>query len=188
MTPKSSDVATTDTADSAVDAWGGYATFDALAEGADSTASRDVYTSADDKDKLIGVPFVITSIVFRPSDKKQDGDYVSCEATTRDNAQIVVNDGSTGIRRQVAQYGEFKGWWKIPELDASTTSDIKSKYDLGVHLWEFTKGDVESRYTEDGSGDLTVTVKSRVQLLAKKGLRRSDYDGPAGKATTFYLA
>lgn len=184
MSPKSSDVATADDGGSAMEAWNDeYATYESLSEGADETLSRDTYTSADEKDELIGVPFVITGITFRPSDKKEGGDYVSLEATTKDNERIVINDGSTGIRRQIVAYAAFKKWLKPAE--PKDGDDVKSPLDLPVGRCEFGEG-TDVKFAEDGG--MTVNIVTPFRLRAKKGLRRSDYDGPTGKATTFYLA
>lgn len=55
----------------------------------------------EDKDTLIGKPFLITA--WR---ENQDGDYgsfVSVMAITQDDRRIVFNDGSTGIRLQLQE-------------------------------------------------------------------------------------
>lgn len=51
-----------------------------------------------DKDQLVKVPFVILSMDFNEGDQ---GPYVSFLAVTSDDRKFVVNDGGTGIYRQL---------------------------------------------------------------------------------------
>lgn len=60
----------------------------------------------DDKDRLIKQPFVMVSWTFNKSDsvKDENGDpreFVSIEAVTKAGERFVINDGSTGIYRQL---------------------------------------------------------------------------------------
>jgi hypothetical protein len=60
-------------------------------------------TTQVDKDMLIGVPFVITEWLNRPSQGM--GEYVVVRATTREG-KVVFADGSTGIKEQLIAFAE----------------------------------------------------------------------------------
>ncbi len=60
-----------------------------------------------EKEDLLSVPFIITRLTFRTSDKSE-AEYVSVEATTVKNEHVVFNDGSTGIRRQLVLWAMDK--------------------------------------------------------------------------------
>lgn len=151
--------------------------FDELSVGADETQSRDIA----DKSELVGVPFVITAARFSRSEKG-NGDFVSLEITTQDNRMLVVNDGSTGIRRQVVAYMTHKRW--ISPGEGDETGKV-TRYDNPCNLWSFNDGPVEYRISDTGEPSAVV---SPMRLLARKGLRSSTYNGPNGEATTYYLA
>lgn len=57
----------------------------------------------DDKESLIGVPFVVVNVKFNEGD---NGDFVSVEGITLDNRHIVINDGGTGIAGQAVELHE----------------------------------------------------------------------------------
>lgn len=65
-----------------------------------------------DKDKLIGVPFMIADVRFWHSDK-YDREAVSVmlltKTTIEDKDHFVINDGSTGIYEQVKQMVQSSG-------------------------------------------------------------------------------
>ena len=52
----------------------------------------------DEKNTLIGVPFVILSWTFSEGD---NGEFVSLRIVTRTDRKLIINDGSTGIHDQV---------------------------------------------------------------------------------------
>jgi hypothetical protein len=52
------------------------------------------------KARLVGVPFAILEWRFNDGDM---GTFVSCMLVTKANEKLVMNDGSTGIRDQLAQ-------------------------------------------------------------------------------------
>lgn len=54
-----------------------------------------------DKDRLIGTAFIVLSMDFNDGDQ---GAFVSFLAVTEDGAKYVVNDGSTGIYKQLEEY------------------------------------------------------------------------------------
>lgn len=65
----------------------------------------------DDKNKLIGVPFVAVKIQENKSELNDGGLFVSLFVVTEDGRKYVVNDGSTGIFAQVQEL-----WKRKPEL------------------------------------------------------------------------
>jgi hypothetical protein len=118
------------------------------------------------KSELFGVPFIIRRVVFRGATPTRD--YVSVEAVAKDKGNIVFNDGSTGIKRQIIEYLASRGHLSIPEsdLDANPDQQIAA---------------VDENIAFD------------ILLHCPRGLRASEYtveSGPAAgeTATTFYLA
>lgn len=65
----------------------------------------------DDKNRLIGVPFVAVKIDQHDSDKSDLGKFVSLHVVTQDGRKYIVNDGSTGIYAQIQEL-----WTRKPEL------------------------------------------------------------------------
>lgn len=125
------------------------------------------YALADKKD-LLGLPFIITGVTFRyarVNDKKEAVDYVSLEAVTMHNAAIVLNDGSTGVRRQVVQYLQSLG-----------------AIDEGVDADAVVATDPETPIEFD-----LVNASDLHPLRCPRGLRKSDYENEFGAATTYYL-
>ena len=59
----------------------------------------------DNKDRLIGVPFVILSWRFNDGDYEtapgEKGVFVSCEVVTKHGEKYIINDGGSGICRQL---------------------------------------------------------------------------------------
>lgn len=154
----------------------------------------------DAADKLMGVPFIITRAVFRegvqrPGVSYRD-DYVSCEAIVapaevlKDRArrgrldldtisvdpgeQIVFNDGSTGIYRQMVQYLYLKMLLALPDPLVMEGGKGVCSFDLPRSQW--TKG------AEDG------TAGFNIRLKCPRGLRYSDYTNeynPDGSRTRY---
>lgn len=58
-----------------------------------------------DKDRLIGVQFIILSAVFSEGDYKREdgttGTFVSLRIVTKDGGKFIVNDGGSGIHDQI---------------------------------------------------------------------------------------
>jgi hypothetical protein len=92
------------------------------------------------KERLIGVPFVITRVTFRPGDASPD--YVSCECTVGDteacleavsrgwvpnvtgiehfpfkaDERVVFNDSSTGVRRKIVEMLHTAGMIDVGDM------------------------------------------------------------------------
>lgn len=68
----------------------------------------DGFSVLENKETLIGTPFIIVQSVFRDGDY---GPYVSCHVVTQDGRKLILNDGSTGVRDQIAML-----WERKPEM------------------------------------------------------------------------
>lgn len=58
------------------------------------------FSVVDNKERLVGVPFLILEARFNESDMS-DEPFVSLTAVTKNNEKVIINDGSTGIRAQM---------------------------------------------------------------------------------------
>lgn len=76
--------------------------FDAIAE-AESTGKVSESGVVENKDDLVGVPFIVLSAKVRDGDH---GPYMSAIIMLRDNSTLILNDGSTGIQTQLGAYLE----------------------------------------------------------------------------------
>lgn len=140
-----------------------------------SSADLDVVEGRDIavKDALIGVAFIATKATFYPG---IGGDFVTLEILTRDGVEMVVNDGGTGIRRQVVAYLKAKGLVDVGPAHPK----YENPDDKPVELWPVVAHQEQA-------------VKGfEIKLLAKRGLRKSEYaaDKESGRTegTTYYLA
>ncbi len=123
-----------------------------------------------DKATLIGVPFIIIGITFRYGGlfaDRRPRDYVSVEAVTKDNAPIVFNDGSTGIRRQLVQYLGSVGL--LPNGNVEDPDTVIVGVEGMTHAAHMTEG--------------------MRPLACPRGLRVSEYENEYTKeGETYYLA
>lgn len=151
----------------------------------------------DIADELVGVPFLITRVVFRPGkvdphDKTRRLAYVSCESVIADEAyiarrkinldakpflpndHIVVNDGSTGIYRQVLAVMESQGFIILPEGPVAGPKG-ETRYDTPPSEWvEMPAGEAwMAEATSDDAGFLYYAAD--VRIFAPRGLRLSEY-------------
>lgn len=156
------------------------------------------------KAALIGVPFAVLGVTYR--DGISEGDvrrvnYVSVEVLTADaetlkdrlqrgsiptpiligpEETLVINDGSTGIARQVTEILHQAGFINIGEVGDETGGEMgQSPYDRYRDDWISGK-----EHAEEG-------IKGYPLFFCPRGLRQSEYDNPKNpkiKATTFYLA
>jgi hypothetical protein len=172
--------------------------WDALTGSADEVVGHELI-SGEAADKLIGVPFVITRVIFRegvqrPKTPYRD-DYVSCEAVVAPQEilvqrarrgrldldeisvdpgeHIIFNDGSTGIYRQIVQYLEAKGLIRLPD-GPDVGGKGESRFDLPRTQWD--------------EGDEAATSGINIRLLCPRGLRYSEYTNeynPDGSKTRY---
>jgi len=96
---------------------------------ADVQELGDGFALLDNKDTLIGVPFIILQSVFRKGDY---GPYVSCHVVTQDGRKFIINDGSAGIRDQISMLWERKPETKGKPI-ACRNGLRKSTYNHPVH-------------------------------------------------------
>jgi len=166
---------------------------------ADEVVGRELI-SGEAADKLIGVPFMVTKVVYRDGIQRPKvpykSDYVSCEAivaplavlqkrvnmgrldlskiSVEPGEQIVFNDGSTGIYRQVTEYLHVKGFIRLPEPLIRTGPMGDTSFDLPRSQWE--------------SGGPEATAGISVRLFCPRGLRYSEYEtdySPDGAKTRY---
>jgi hypothetical protein len=93
--------------------------FDAVLDGlrdtdADVLMAQDYVGSGGellkDKDRLVGVPFIILQWSFNESDDFEDNIFVSCQILTKHRERFVINDGTKGgIRDQLLSISSETG-------------------------------------------------------------------------------
>lgn len=155
----------------------------------------------ENKSELIGVPFIVIGLIFRPGFPRAggEGDYLSLEAVIADkdtlnsypiraqlpkpveelavwpNEPIVFNDGSTGIRRQMAELLHGAGLINVgkPRKD-------ENPFDRPYQMWE---AGAELATT----GIVASPTGEKFRYVAPRGLRRSDYEWNDKPATTYYI-
>lgn len=181
-------------------------TWDDLSGAADTVLGADL-VSTDEAlfDALVGVPFLITRVVYRPSEygTSQERNYVSVEAVIAPEhilkrrrvnteglpfdpeSQVVFNDGSTGIARQITAYLYATGRISLPDPIHAEGKAGESSYDLPVSQWPDVHAG-ELRFTPTGQAVYICDVR----LSCPRGIRISDgYDFEGGKdGKTRYLA
>lgn len=135
----------------------------------------------DEKHTLVDIPIAVTTIRFSKSDKGRfaegiDRDKVTLEIVTFDDRKIVINDGSTGIRRQIVQKLQDKGFIDVGQAHMSQPDG--NPFDKPMNLWLMGEDAAKAGF------DLT-----GMEWVYPRGLRSSEYDHPEfGEAETFYLA
>lgn len=135
----------------------------------------------EDKEELRGVPFAVVRATFRPT-ALSTSEYVSVYAIAKNLGNIVFNDGSTGIRRQVLDYLIAKQI-AVPNFEM-TTADSP----IGQFQWNLPA--LESL---DKDGCAIIDIPFERPLATPRGLRVSEYDwenpdtGKTQKAKTYYL-
>lgn len=183
---------------------------------ADEVEGFDLLTS-EHKHRLIGVPFVIIGATVREgiTQDGRRSNYWSLEIVTADeptlkervsrgrvtdptgkpleaalvgpNETLVINDGSTGIGRQITEYLHRKGLISVGVISDDTATGGaagESPYDRYHEEWPY------------GADKATAGLNYRnagLTLVCPRGLRVSEYDNPRDptgktKSYTYYLA
>jgi hypothetical protein len=132
--------------------------------------------AGDEETGAKGTAFIITGFTMR--DGATETGYVSVEAVTGNETDIVFNDSGTGVRDQLEDYLVGKGMISRPSR-RSPWSD-----------WEIL--DTERVQRRVSSKGVTTLVVSDVALYVKGGLRVSSYEYTDAKglkipAKTYYL-
>lgn len=142
------------------------------------------------KSLLAGVPFMIIGIAFRYSDTGERDDYASLTIVAKDIGDAILNDGSTGIRRQIMDYCLGKRFCK-PSADTKVLDPDAKLGDYPAEAFDWT---MPAQIRFDQGSHFNVVIDG-LTLNAPRGLRRSDYEmedpnkpGKTIKATTWYLA
>jgi hypothetical protein len=151
-----------------------------------------------ERDTLIGVPFMVTKVTYR--DGKGEfapgtrNDYISFEGVIPPRAvldqmkkipdlgpyapeeEIVFNDGTTGLYRQMTMWLHQNGYIKVDETTGELSDRGKrgtSAFDQPREMWE--------------EGETAGSEGIDVAMFAQRGLRVSRYEGPNGPAETYYF-
>lgn len=163
-------------------------------------------------DQMIGVPFMILGLTFRPGSylragTEVNGDYVSIELLTGPQHQIdkavrrgrmtadqaawfdpeerlVINEAGTGAYRQLVSQLETWGWIVLPDGPADGRLG-DSRFDTPVSSWQLNPEIGEVRISSSGYP----TVAYSVRIVCPRGLRSSDYENEYTKTGhTRYIA
>jgi hypothetical protein len=144
-------------------------------------------------DELVGVPFAVTRITFRPGKvhpvTKRLQAYCSMEAVIaplailekrkinlavkpfRPEDMVVLNDGSTGLYRQCVQYLAGREFIVLPDGPEDGPKGF-CRYDMAPHEWEDIKVGEYSHDADTGFINYSVNIK----LRADRGIRLSTYE------------
>lgn len=157
-----------------------------------------------DQAALVGVPFIVTGVTVREGVPQKDGkntirtNYLSIELIVADKPtllryiemgrlapnvaknfepceQLVFNDGSTGVARQVVS--------KLHETGAITVPDGSNDGPMGTSRWDIHRSKWNAGWTEDNP-DLHFP---NLAWSAPRGLRVSGYTNDFGDAETYYI-
>lgn len=150
--------------------------FDALLAASESDMDVLITREVYDKESLVGVPFFVTGVKFNPG--KNNSDFCSLEITPQGMDPGVINDGGTGIRRQIVQMLVTKGIVDVGDAVIDPASGEKfNPLDNPISLWR--KGN-ESAH-DPGFGPFN--------FLIPRGTRVSTYVHPTeGDSATWYLS
>lgn len=156
-------------------------------------------------DALVGVPFVITRLVFRKGILRSNGvqgAYVSCEAVIAPKdvlvkrrvdlntlpfdpgASVVFNDGSTGMYRQILGYLVARGMVEVPDTLPEAGSYGETRYDIPPNGWSAVNAG-EVQFEPDGWANYSVNIR----LACPRGIRLSEYENdfnPNGSKTRYF--
>lgn len=165
------------------------------------------------KPVLEGIPFGILGVTFREGfsraikGQKLKGDYASVTVMIADERALdmsgvdwknrgvkpldvrIVNDGGTGIRRQICRYLHTRSYAVVTTASDDEISEGgalgESDFDIPVGLWsEILKGEISTN--EDGTKVYEVGFDRMV--ISNRGLRVSKYTNDEGENETWYLA
>jgi hypothetical protein len=183
-------------------------TWEDLIRDADEVFGADL----EEGDNLIGMPFAVVKMTFRPGDfasakTGEKGTYVSLDAIVGDNASIaralrrkritpeqastydpgehlVFNEGGTGVYRQAVNYLEARERIRIASDLPPEGAYGESRFDVSPEHWTVAEG-TEQRTDELGRP----TLGFHVRLVCPRGLRASDYENEYTKSgRTRYFA
>ena len=187
--------------------------FDSFSAMAEEALEVQGYELAKDDvaDALEGVPFLITKVTFRPgfpdpSNKARKLAFVSCEIVIADEEflsrrkksldgkpflpgdHVVLNDGSTGVYRQVVAALETAGYIELPE-GPTEGSYPTTRYDTPPGEWTTIHVGTRERGEVGTSTEGFDTYECDVRILAPRGLRISEYSNDyTADGKTRYLA
>lgn len=166
---------------------------------------------------LEGIPFGIISATYREGfartikGNKLKADYVSLEIMIADEKALnesgvdwknrgikpldirILNDGGTGIRRQMTRYLHVRSYAMITSVGEDMITESgklgESDYDIPFAYWVKIFKGVMSK-TVDGKDNI-YEVEFERMVISNRGTRSSKYENPEKKGeivTTWYLA
>lgn len=185
---------------------GGQISFADATANSDAIDSGQLYTG-EDLEHFRGVQFAVVGGTFREGfereigGKKEKGDYVSLECIVGDAKAnktvdfdskpfgpldvVRINDGSTGIRRQIVKYLHLRNLVRVvPEgQELTETGSLgESTYDLPVGLWANV---MVGELGVNEEGEVSFEFEIPGLFLVKRGIRSSTYKASkTGKMTT----
>jgi len=165
---------------------------------------------------LEGIPFGVLSVTYREGFTRNvkgqafKGDYVSMEVLIADENALnasgidwknrgikpldvrVLNDGGTGIRRQMTRYLHVRSYAVVTNVPEEQIKEVgklgESDFDIPFAFWDsVNKGEMSK--AQDNTNVYEVEFDRMV--IANRGTRPSRYENPEKKGeiiTTWYLA
>jgi hypothetical protein len=170
----------------------------------DTVAGADL-AKDETLDALVGVPFLITRFTFRkgiPKPGLPDAAVIAVEAVIapenvlrrrrvnmellpfEPGAQVVFNDGSTGIYRQIVTYLVARGYIEVSDDKPEKGKMGESRYDVHPERFAAIHAGTVTRNEKTGYLDYTVNVR----LTCPRGISISDYESefnPDGARTRY---
>jgi hypothetical protein len=102
--------------------------------------------------------------------------------------ELVFNEGGTGVYRQIVAAFEAFGWIGLPEGPQEGPYG-ESRMDTPPGEWDFTKSGVSAGVDVRFAADGGQVVTAPLLILARRGLRQSEYENDYTKeGVTRYLA
>lgn len=177
------------------------------------TSGADLIDKDTELHKLEGVPFFILGFTFRAgyldtvAGQKVKGDYVSIQLAIAPEemlaargvdpadlpwpimSPLVVNDGSTGMRRSAVKYLVDRNIVTLREDKANHELRQSGKrgeadLDIPVGFWHAMHAG-ETRF--DTEGNTVYSFTPAKPIICARGVRKSEYSNEYGEGTTWYF-
>ena len=162
----------------------GISLFDNLIDGAARIDGGELLKAADWAE-LEGVPLVIGNEKWL---RRRRIDLDTFRFFPEET--VIINDGSTGIRRQVTEFLQVQGFIKVAEADQLKSGGKRgeSSFDLNPGDWaEIIHGDVT--INDNGFAQYEFNFEPGQGLFCVRGLRSSEYSNDYTKeGVTWYLS
>lgn len=165
----------------------------ALLKGVPFAITKVHYREGDVKDKTTGLPTCYTSLEITLGDEKwltkRRVNLATFPFIPEEN--LIFNDGSTGVKRQMTNYLHAKGFIvvrKDPDKLVMGGAKGESSFDLPPGDWDDIPAE-NGKLTINDNGFPCWEFTLPVPLFCVRGLRPSEYSNDYAKdAVTWYLA